>query len=586
MEKKINIFAQLFLVFIVAVSISTAIAMPVKAEGIAFNELEREYIANAKVLKASSNDGAAPLHYTDSNGEIKGISINVLEEISEMTGLVFEYHLFDTVEDAYSENADIYFGVPNQYTLHDTILSAPYLQSDTVLFYNRSCDPKDLDDGAFAGIKDVRLPNGIKEERTTYYDDREATIIAVNKGHADYGYGNAYSVAYYTLQNNCSNIAIIPTGKEERQYCIGVKNNDEVLLSIINKAIESIDKGRMDSMILDVASQVDRTVTFDMIINAYGKTIFTAGFITIIVLIFGIYSCIRTGRNLNIVNKRYVILSQLSKEHLFEYEIKTNKLEISDKVNTKIDIDNSKDIISDMLKNSVKDIRDKETAQSSHIIELPLLNGDIGIYKMYFSYLREFGGKVHSIIGKLTDISEEEKERKLLIVKSQLDGLTGLYNASTTKEAIINMMGDKDPDRVDALIIIDCDKFKEINDSYGHLQGDLALGYISQGLKSTFRQSDIVGRIGGDEFIVYMQNIPSVDFVRIKCQQLEHNVQELSQGIPINLSMGVSIFDKEITYEELFKKADDALYIAKSNGGSQVVVADSGDSRAADRDPD
>ena len=72
-------------------------------------------------------------------------------------------------------------------------------------------------------------------------------------------------------------------------------------------------------------------------------------------------------------------------------------------------------------------------------------------------------------------------------------------------------MGDGEQD---AFILIDCDDFKEINDSYGHLTGNTVLKKLAEVLKAAFRKADIIGRIGGDEFSVYMMKIPSVDFVK------------------------------------------------------------------------
>jgi len=226
-----------------------------------------------------------------------------------------------------------------------------------------------------------------------------------------------------------------------------------------------------------------------------------------------------------------------------------------------------------LINDYVNDLKEHANGENIHTIELPLINEDIGIFKMYFSYLWDESGKIHSVIGKLVDISDEEKEKQLLIAKSQSDGLTGLYNASTTKDSIEKLMAGKKAYSLDALIVIDCDRFKDINDNYGHLKGDLALEYISKGLKLTFRQSDIVGRVGGDEFCVYMQNIPTVDFVLMKCQQLTRNINELSKQFLISISIGIATYKEQITYEELFKQADDALYLAKKKGGSQISIA-------------
>lgn len=126
----------------------------------------------------------------------------------------------------------------------------------------------------------------------------------------------------------------------------------------------------------------------------------------------------------------------------------------------------------------------------------------------------------------------------------------------------------------DALIVIDCDKYKHINDTFGHLQGDKILVNISNGMTKTFRQSDIIGRIGGDEFCVYIKDIPSADFVVSRCQQLKTLVEKMNGDFKVTLSMGIAMLENETSYDDLFRKADKALYEAKKNGGNQIYLSD------------
>lgn len=156
----------------------------------------------------------------------------------------------------------------------EMVLSRPYLKSETILYINSSLDSDRLDDKIYAAVKGSTLPKGIKEENSIYFDTREESLDAVETGQADYGYGNAYSVAFYTLQNGYKNIVTIPKGKESREYCIGLLNENELLLSIINKSISAIDENQMTTMILDATSHIDRKITLSMIMDAYGKEIF------------------------------------------------------------------------------------------------------------------------------------------------------------------------------------------------------------------------------------------------------------------------------------------------------------------------
>lgn len=572
MNKITGAFCKGAFMLIVATFLFVGFAMPARAEGIAFTQEEKEYLSEAKVLKAVSIDGAAPLHYRDSKGEIKGIAVNVLKEIANMTGITVEYYLYESISDALSSDFDIAFGLAKEYNQSGISLSMPYLDSETVLFYNKSVDATRLGDKVYAGIKGGTLPEGVLEEQTIYFNNRGAVIDAVDTGRADYGFGNAYSVAFYTLQNGYENIFTIPMGKEDRAYCMGIPEENKLLLSIINKSIAAIDPKRMGTLILDVASQVERKVTFSIVLDAYWKEIFALIAFVMLLLTYSAFSSTRAKNKYSMENRRYKLLSRLSNEYLFEYQIKANRLEIAEKLHEKIDLDHHESEIKDLLKHSLKEHDGESPGEQPYNIRLPLNSGGVGTFRVLFSLLRDGAGRIHSIIGKLVDISEEEKEREQLISKSQLDGLTGLYNALTTKEAVIKSISSKDAGKTDAFLIMDCDCFKEINDIYGHLMGDRMLENIGNGLRSTFRQSDIIGRIGGDEFCVYMHDIPSVEFVRLRCKLLANNIRELTKEFPVDISIGIVELKEPIPYESLFKQADDALYIAKGNGGAQTVI--------------
>lgn len=190
--------------------------MPVKAQSLlTLTKDEQEYINCRGTIKAVSIDGAAPLQYYDANGQIKGISKETLETISNMTGLIFTYQLYNTVDEIINSDADIVFGISDNYSPENMVLSTPFLISETILFMNSSINPHDLDNKKYAAVSGNILPERIKEENTIYFSSREACMNAVDSGKADYGYGNAYSVAFYTIQNNYRNIITVPKKKKQ-----------------------------------------------------------------------------------------------------------------------------------------------------------------------------------------------------------------------------------------------------------------------------------------------------------------------------------------------------------------------------------
>lgn len=555
-QKKI---ALLITVFAVIMS-----AIPVKAQSL-FTEEEQEYINSKGTLKAVSIDGTAPIQYYDANGQVKGISINVLDAISDLTGLQFAYELYNTVDEVKNSNTDIIFGILENNQLENVPLSIPYLETETILYIHSSVNPNELDNKKYAAIKGVLLPEGVKEENAIYYDTREMCIDAVNRGEADYGYGNAYSVAFYALQNGYKNIITVPEGKEARAYCIGSLNNDEMLISIINKAISSIDESHMNTLILNAATQIERKITIPMILDAYGIQIFGTIVIIMTILLISIVYNVRAKNEIKIQYERYQILSQTSNEYLYEYHVKTKRLELSKNC---IELFGDNYNLSELTTAIEKALIHHETIIPS--IELPIAGSGKHIFKSVNSFLYDDKEKVYSVIGKLIDIHEEETEKKKLIKKSETDGLTGIYNAITTRNLITERIKSAGSNVRDALIVIDCDKYKYINDTYGHLQGDMVLVKISKGLIQIFRKTDIIGRIGGDEFCVYMKNIPSSDFVISKCQQLKGLIKELSGGFNVTVSMGIALLGDETSYDDLFKKADKALYDAKKKGGDRI----------------
>ncbi len=559
------------LVLIITLCLCIGASLPIRAMT-HFTEDEQNYLLKKTRLRAASIDGGAPLHYRDAEGKIKGIAVQVLNEIASITGLTIEYELYDSIDDVIKSDADILFGMTKEYAPTGIILSKPYLKSETILFYNSSLDPNELEDKKYAAIRGGTLPEGIGEENTIYFNNREDTFKAVDSGEADYGFGNAYSLAFYTLQNGYKNLITVPKGKEERKYCMGVRAGNEDLLFVIDKAIDGIDENRMQTLILNVASQVERKITLSMVADAYGKEIAGIILLIITILLFSVFFNVRANNRLKMENRKYHLLSYISNECLFEYDIKSDLLKPSEEFSKTIDIYKKKNAVTNLIKDALDTLNDNNIKENISTIKLPLTNGDHGIFKIVYSNIYDENKKLYSVIGKLIDISKEVEEKEKLIFKSQLDGLTRLYNATTTENLVKDSIKNKNEGTTDAFMIIDCDNFKDINDTYGHLRGNLVLENISKALRLTFRQTDIIGRIGGDEFCVYMHNIPSTSFVRLKCRQLVNLIRELNKDLKIAVSIGISILDKKSTYEDLFKQADDALYIAKNSGKGQFIV--------------
>lgn len=178
---------------------------------------------------------------------------------------------------------------------------------------------------------------------------------------------------------------------------------------------------------------------------------------------------------------------------------------------------------------------------------------------------------------------DTKKRRQLeLQYKAERDSLTGLYNKGITDKLINEHLLFNHTHSTGALFMIDVDNFKDINDHLGHAFGDSVLYELGQRLLSVFRNDDIVGRIGGDEYIAYMKHGITEKIVREKggdvCNAFR-KVYKDAQGQEHRFSgsIGVAISPKDgITFEELYKHADIALYAAKKLGKNNCQVYDGG----------
>jgi len=126
-------------------------------------------------------------------------------------------------------------------------------------------------------------------------------------------------------------------------------------------------------------------------------------------------------------------------------------------------------------------------------------------------------------------------------------------------------------------MVLDIDDFKAINDTYGHLQGDQLLIGISDILQQHTRKSDVVGRFGGDEFIVFITDTQNDEVVIKKIHDFATEIRGLSEklrfDLPVSVSFGVTLTAKEnTTFGELFYMADKALYMAKRSGKDRYAI--------------
>lgn len=179
--------------------------------------------------------------------------------------------------------------------------------------------------------------------------------------------------------------------------------------------------------------------------------------------------------------------------------------------------------------------------------------------------------RINNVLESQRRLNVMLKEQEELKVKAEIDEMTKLLNKATA-EKMAKQILEEYPDENHAILMIDIDNFKNVNDSLGHDVGDHVISVVAGIISMQFGGSDIVGRIGGDEFMVFMKNVEDREEARRKAQNIvDAFCKKENLSIPdcVSVSIGMAFSDESgIEYEPLFKKADEALYVSKEKGKS------------------
>lgn len=298
-----------------------------------------------------------------------------------------------------------------------------------------------------------------------------------------------------------------------------------------------------------------------------------------------------TQEQLKISEERYQMILKETQSVIFEWNLQTDEISFSDYWTTKYGYPKE---MKDFLVLTTKRFGQSEYSyipllegivsglvQSDQIeCILPKANGEEVWVRIFAKAILDDQGYLLRIVGNITDISQEKMKSLQLLERAQRDGLTRVYNKMTLENMVASRL-ENEAHRSHILFVIDIDDFKSINDSLGHSCGDEALTKFSQALTSCFRKSDIIGRIGGDEFVVFVEYDEDhmEEQIEKKCTMFLTAISNirLTQNMDYRMqcSVGVSIHPRDgDTYQSLFECADRRLYKAKKKGKNTFVYQD------------
>lgn len=204
-----------------------------------------------------------------------------------------------------------------------------------------------------------------------------------------------------------------------------------------------------------------------------------------------------------------------------------------------------------------------------------LFRGDDGRVMLKGSSLYDNGKRIMTV-GIIRHIGEEKVQKSYYLSDNAFDPGTGIWNKRAIHEYAVEKTLEN---RSIYLAIMDVDDFKKVNDTYGHMFGDEVLSKVSEVLQGVVDSRGAVGRFGGDEFMLVFDTVGTEEELRrifkTISKNLQWNYRELADSVPITTSCGVAKYpDDGANFEELFQKADKALYIAKAKGKNRFIIYD------------
>lgn len=173
------------------------------------------------------------------------------------------------------------------------------------------------------------------------------------------------------------------------------------------------------------------------------------------------------------------------------------------------------------------------------------------------------------------DITDSHERIKKLEKLAEHDALTGLYNRFSFERRAKHIITDMAED-MHAFLMIDIDNFKLCNDTYGHSFGDQVLQMFAKVAKHVFRSSDLIGRVGGDEFMVVMSCVDSREIVLKRAKELKEAFCEEGEHMhlppSVSLSIGITFTQSEGNYKKIYMSADELMYRAKKEGKDRISI--------------
>ncbi len=590
-----------------------------------YSREEAEFVKEIGSLRVAYVADRKPLSFTNAEGELDGITRPILDRIAELAGLKFEYVELPKGQISYEllqeMGIDLVSGVEYNSTNMNAkgmLLSTPYLSSRKMI----------VSKGDF--VYDPELPytmaiaEGSQTLRTVLeaiypnltiknYVTNAECFDALADGEVDMLIQNQFVVEGILSKPSYSEFIVAPMEGLADELSLstiigidggyGMNEHESIhLIGIINKAISQFGDDELDGMIVRETLQNQYEFDFADFVYSY-RWIIVVGvlafiFMTLFFISLSIIQKNRKKREIEehrlqeLQQKRYKTIIDCSEDLIYEISLMGESNFGSEKIKEKfgweipshvdhLDFPKTMEILhihpddEALFRQTL--LTKGEGSSDELLVRIADVEGNFIWCKLFRTLLMDDIGNVVSILGKIEDVDTEVRERQALEASTRTDGLTGLLNKQTFKSEVKEYLANNSAKGV-GFIFMDMDHFKEINDKMGHRTGDIVIKENAKKIQLLFANFDLASRFGGDEFCVFVKDIPREtleDRLAFAVEKMREDYPYEGGVIHLSASIGAAYCTRDvIEYRELLEVADDALYKVKGLGRDGHLIVD------------
>ncbi len=585
------------------------------------NAEQREFIKKTSTLRVGYVQDNLPVSYKDpETGEFAGITRDILDAIQELSGLRFEYVALPigNVDYEYLQENNIIITADVTYNRWNRrvgrmVVTMPYdfmnkvmVADENLIFYRNGSLRLAMSTGSQTIDKVIaeEYPNFIQQNYATTEDAFDAVLT----GAADVLLVNQYAADYWLGRPIYSRLEVVHEEGTGDDHCLAVMDYSEGGESTDHKMIKNI----LDAAISQLSTDDVNMIVFQNTLShryqytwkdfLYENRItlsLTIAIILLIVLMQAIMGVMRKKnyqtlaeeeRKLAIQQKRYELIIEKSEDIIFETDLQTGEGTASGIMRDKFgwsldDFRPSRD--PDELMKCWKVHKDDAAALKEAYLKtrrqcensecvVRLVKKEVGyVWCRVRRYpIMNEKGEVVKILGNIINIDQMTKEAQKLKSQTRTDSMTGLLNKNTFLAEVAEYLHEEDQINF-CMVFFDLDYFKQVNDILGHLVGDTAIKEAAQKLQVHFANVDLVSRFGGDEFCIFVKNIP-VETIRERLEftreKLKATYEKANQSVKVTASIGAAYYHcTEKNVQKIVEEADKAVYQAKVEGRNRVV---------------